>query len=491
LERIDKIVFKGTCLITLAIPGSVVVLGDECFLGCISLVCVTFEKPSRLERIEKHAFVGTGLNQIVIPSSVLEIGDFAFSECRSLVSVTFQTPAKLKTIGKSAFHPTRIASIMIPSSVLILGEAIFEHLYSLGSVQFETNSHLQIISRRAFWHTSLRSIVIPKSVTVISSESFSGRREEQVWMDVWEERPWSDIASITFEHPSNLERIEDGAFKRAQLKSLVIPSSVRYLGAECFSDCKLIESLTFEANSHLEEIGASAFKSIRISSLSIPASVRVLGACCFLDTGQLQSVKFDPRCRLEQLGDGAFSLCGLRLLILPSALPSLNGSFADCDSESVVVAGDCCRYQIVNLLLMDTSVSTLYRYFGKGKFVVIPASVSVIGAGCFRFLGHLASIEFEPNSRLERIEGKAFSQAHIYSIVLPPSVTVVCELAFATSRLESICVPSECVLERGCFYWCSERLSVRRDDGPPRLAERCHLYSCDPVSKSFPFADCR
>jgi hypothetical protein len=138
----------------------------------------------------------------------------------------------------------------------------------------------EIDSNRGEFKTP-ESIVIPKSVMVISAQSFSGIHEEQVWMDVWEDRSWSDIRQISFECPVRLERIEAGAFKQAQMKSLVIPSSVRYLATGCFCMCTCTELFTFEPNLLLEEIGSRAFEKISIVSLSIPASVRILGSDCF------------------------------------------------------------------------------------------------------------------------------------------------------------------------------------------------------------------
>jgi hypothetical protein len=56
-----------------------------------------------------------------------------------------------------------------------------------------------------------------------------------------------------------LERIEESAFSKSGLKSILIPSSVVVLGKESFYSCESLGSVTFENGSRLERIGQSAF----------------------------------------------------------------------------------------------------------------------------------------------------------------------------------------------------------------------------------------
>jgi hypothetical protein len=56
-----------------------------------------------------------------------------------------------------------------------------------------------------------------------------------------------------------LERIEESAFKRSGLKSILIPSSVVVLGKESFCECESLASVTFESGSRLERIEECGF----------------------------------------------------------------------------------------------------------------------------------------------------------------------------------------------------------------------------------------
>jgi hypothetical protein len=60
-------------------------LGEGCFGGCVSLTSLAFESESILSRIEAGAFAETGLIEIVIPASVAVLGDGCFVRCVSLL----------------------------------------------------------------------------------------------------------------------------------------------------------------------------------------------------------------------------------------------------------------------------------------------------------------------------------------------------------------------------------------------------------------------
>jgi hypothetical protein len=67
LERIKARAVSKTILRSVAISGSVEVLGESCFLECELLSSVTIESGSKLSRIENQTFSRTGLFEIVIP----------------------------------------------------------------------------------------------------------------------------------------------------------------------------------------------------------------------------------------------------------------------------------------------------------------------------------------------------------------------------------------------------------------------------------------
>ena len=86
--------------------GSVTIIGDFAFSGCI------------------------GLKSVVIPDSVTNIGDYAFSSCEGLTSVTI--PDSVTHVGDYAFYYCiNLASVTIPDSITFIGDFVFSGCSSL------------------------------------------------------------------------------------------------------------------------------------------------------------------------------------------------------------------------------------------------------------------------------------------------------------------------------------------------------------------------
>jgi hypothetical protein len=127
-------------------------LGKSSFYECNSLKSVLFECDSQLEQIEQSAFRGTCLKSIEIPSSVIVLGEISFfseESWQSLESLSFQNGSRLREIGKAAFPRTRLCSVIVPCSVEILGMKSFEGCKSLKSVTFENGSRYAQIEMNA------------------------------------------------------------------------------------------------------------------------------------------------------------------------------------------------------------------------------------------------------------------------------------------------------------------------------------------------------
>ena len=245
-------------LSNIVIPDSVTDIGKSAFSGCSSLSNIVI--PDSVTDIGDDAFFHcSSLSNIVIPDSVTDIGEGAFSDCRSLSNIVI--PDSVTDIGKSAFSGcSSLSNIVIPDSVTDIGNFAFSRCCSLSEIVIP--SSVTSIGNRAFSRcSSLKYISIPKSVIGLNGNPFAewnGKLECLSPNFVYEDdvlfnRDKSKIISFRKQNiksyviPSSVTSIGDRAFYGCDsLSEIVIPSSVTSIGKGAFYNCKFPDNLKQE-----------------------------------------------------------------------------------------------------------------------------------------------------------------------------------------------------------------------------------------------------
>ena len=116
-----------------------------------------------------------------IPASVKEIGVDTFYGCSSLKSVVFAEDSKLEKIGEGSFYQSGIEKIAIPRGVEEIPRSAFEECEALEEVTLDEGSRLKAMQNNAFnGCMNLKSIRFPDGLERIGVECFCGSSLEEV-----------------------------------------------------------------------------------------------------------------------------------------------------------------------------------------------------------------------------------------------------------------------------------------------------------------------
>ena len=299
VTSIGAYAFAYSQLGSITMPNSVVEMGEGAFAMCAQLQSVTFESGSKLESIAPMTFsYCTSLKSITIPASVKTIGDYAFAPDLQkineitlamlfidsgleeveqqllpyivpLESVVFEEGSKLETIGAYAFACTTIPDITIPENVKSINEGVFAGCSKMTSVVLPLG--LTSIGNGSFVCTALNNINIPNAVESIGDGVFIFSAIEsfnipasvkylgelalgyQATINVDENNPnYSSVDGVLFNKnktelircmlegidyviPSTVQKISNLAFAGSSIHTLIIPSSVVFIGENIFA----------------------------------------------------------------------------------------------------------------------------------------------------------------------------------------------------------------------------------------------------------------
>ena len=221
----------------LVVPGEVRKIGSYVFSGCSNLTKI--EIPNSVAQIGNGAFYNcNALTNILISECVTSIGESAFYGCSKLTNVTI--PTGVTSIGKSAFAGcSRLTSMEIPNGVMEIEDYTFSQC------------------------CGLTHVAIPASVTRIGSWAFYLCR---------------DLTDMTI--PPCVTNIENGAFYGCcGLTSVVIPASVTSVGSMAFYICSELTNVII--SNGVTSIGMEAFFGCRLQWIVVPSSVKSIGADAF------------------------------------------------------------------------------------------------------------------------------------------------------------------------------------------------------------------
>ena len=337
------------------------------------------------------------LTKIILPTSLTKIGNTAFNGCKSLADVNFDDLINLKTIGDSAFSYTCLDSITIPNKVDSIGVNAF-----LGC-------------------KNLKKVTIPQSVKKIDAGAFSDCnnlktvRFEGDWGDLnqcsIDLKAFSGLSNISKIYVDKPEYVEPLRKKLAgELKDKVVVFSSVTLDQAVGVDKKGLLEVNNAEN--LRKYLAANFKVLDLTDLKCVSNLKEIDANVFSDNNityeQMKSIV---------IPDNAAAIENVSLpesVAIVNKSPVLFNSYVNFKKSNFNIA-------FLNLSILKNDENKDFITIANGTFdgftditsVVIPASITDIGANAFSGCTSLKEVTFMGKNRGITIGENAFMKDRV------------------------------------------------------------------------------
>ncbi len=168
-----------------------------------------------------------------------------------------------------------------------VGDIIYDHIYFNKETQMVTGYYDDGTNRNI-------DLVIPSRINGVSVLGIA----DGAFLDCM------DIKSVVIEE--GVKTIGDESFKRCDISSIVIPSTVTKIGFKAFYEDGGLSDVIFVRNSKLTTIDEFAFAYCDLGSISIPASVTTIGKCAFKSCESMYACIFEGNAP-ENIDSAAFA----------------------------------------------------------------------------------------------------------------------------------------------------------------------------------------
>ena len=356
-------------------------------------------------------------------------------------------PAGIKHIGENAFkNNANVRRIVIPASVVEIHESAFENCKALEEVYFVSEKHdqtagqvedtpiafsdLSIVHRRAFYNCKALKKIDFSNVKTITLD----------------QEAFKNCVSLQEELALRAAKIGDGAFSGCvNLQGVKFEASNVDIGAGAFENCgaNLQEShfeIDFNGNT-VKSIGNGAFKGAKLAveneTFTLPDGLISIGENVFENCGTVKTVALgNTDLDTANLLGAAFKGLHVTVTAGSTKFTEENGVIYALENgvkNKIVYANDnASSGETGKLDLFASGITQIGEYAFAGVAgiteVVLPETLTVIGDGAFANAS-IEKIKFN-GAAITEIPARAFTGSKISSIELPASVSKIGDYAF-------------------------------------------------------------
>ena len=391
-------------LTVINLPSTIRTIGVSAFDNCTCLVDLVL--PSSLDTLGINAFSGCeSLNDLVIPEKIEELPSGVFANCYMLETVYWNN--NIKVIGSTAFfntpfkngyvadesEPSGYKNVRIPNTINSIGPSAFasenDKPVTFEGIDLELGNDENGVS------------------LAIDTEAFSK----------------SGVNKVTF--GSKVVSFGVGIFLESSITEVDFTNlKITKIENSMFNTCKLLTKVTFGTNNTINTIGDTAFKDCEVlnddtlHTFATVLSTKILsiGASAFEGAVALQIELNLGTSTNITIGDRAFFGSGIKKLVLGAKVIKLGN---EAFSES--------KIKDANLSALDiTAISdSFFANCIELETVTINNKIRTIGKSAFTGTA-ITNIDFlAVATELERIMESAFENCEKLGVVAGEAVTVV------------------------------------------------------------------
>lgn len=369
----DKLFFANRNIKKAVIPSDIKYISPFAFENCTELETVEFEQPRNILSIGKYAFKNCrSLKKFSLPENIEKIEKFTFSESfESIESFEFDNYSHLKIIGKGAFMKSQIHKIDIPRSVKKIGKFAFRCCNLLRRIEINDYYDLETIGTKAFCDTQIERLSIPNNF----------KKFKDGWCDltsnlnrliVYKNDRYSEYQNFIIGKSDEKSDVFDTlVFAQRDIKSVVIPSFIKFISPYAFQYCEEIKHFEIQSNSELKIIGERAFANSSIDKLVLPSCAVKVGEDAFNSCDKLKYFEIGNNSQCQVIEEGAFRYSSIVCFTLPSSLTEIGKSiFNYCESLEIVEVDENINSKSIELSELINIVNTIIMVPVKLKNIV-------------------------------------------------------------------------------------------------------------------------
>ncbi len=334
------------------------------------------------------------------------------------------------------------------------------------------NDGLRRIEDWAFSYCPIQQVVIPQGAKAVRSYAFKAdTKKKKVKRKDYADPVSEEFLSGGFdirngilncylgkggdvEIPDGVIEVAPHAFEDAQIKSVIVPGSVKRIGKYAFCNCSKLVKITFSEG--LEEIDDYAFMGTEIEELVFPDGLVRIGNHAFEPHFRNSIHKLSFGNGLAFIGDYAFGEFGTEIsmkeLSFPDSLIEIgDNAFSKCEQLEKLCLGSGIKKIGSHNFEKCEKLTTLVlpeglRSIGSSSFsecgiteITLPESLTQLGVNALCYSPQLSRANIK--CRLGPVISQLFKGCAIEKLEIPQGVKIIESYSFMDSSLKCLVIP--------------------------------------------------